>query len=131
MVRILIIDDDADLRTTLRAILEQAGYVVVEAHDGHEGLTSYEAAPTDLIITDLLMPEQDGLETITALRRINPHVKIIAISGGGQTGRLDFLQTASVLGAQRTLYKPFNRQTLLAAVRDLTRGEDEHTHPAS
>jgi len=131
MTRILIIDDDADLRTTLRDLLEQAGYAVVEAHDGHEGLTSYEAAPTDLIITDLLMPEREGLETITALRRINPQVKIIAITGGGQTGHLDFLQTASVLGAQRTLYKPFNRQTLLAAVRDLTRGEDEHSHPAS
>ena len=131
MARILIIDDDADLRTTLRDLLEQAGYAVVEAHDGHAGLTSYEAAPTDLIITDLLMPEREGLETITALRRINPQVKIIAITGGGQTGQLDFLRAAAVLGAQRTLHKPFNRQTLLAAVRDLTRGEDEHTHPTS
>ncbi len=77
------------------------------------------------------MPEQEGLETITALRRINPQVKIIAITGGGQTGQLDFLRAAAVLGAQRTLHKPFTRQTLLAAVRDLTRGEDEPTPPAS
>lgn len=131
MARILIIDDDTDLRSTLRDLLEQAGYEVVEASDGREGLAAYMATPAELIITDLLMPEHEGLETICSLRQLNPQIKIIAITGGGQTGRLDFLQAAAFLGAQRTLQKPFNRQTLLAAVRDLTLGEDAPHRPAS
>jgi DNA-binding response OmpR family regulator len=129
MARILIIDDDADLRTTLREILEQEGYEVVEAADGREGLRHYLTAPADVVLTDLLMPGQEGVETIGALRRINPQVKIIAMSGGGQTGGMDFLQVASVLGAERTLQKPFRMQALLAAVQDLTRGKNESTHP--
>ncbi len=87
--------------------------------------------PRDLIITDLLMPERERLETITVLRRINPQVKIIAIIGGGQTGRMDFLYVAAALGAQRTLHKPFTRQELLAAVHALTQGTDGGTCPAS
>jgi CheY-like chemotaxis protein len=131
MTRILIIDDDADLRTTLRDLLEHAGYEVVEVSNGREGLQRYLGASMDLVITDLLMPEQEGVETIRALRQINPQVKIIAMSGGGQTGRMDFLHVAEVLGAQRTLHKPFNRQTLLEAVRDLTQSEDARTPPTS
>jgi CheY-like chemotaxis protein len=131
MARILIIDDDADLRTTLREILEQAGYEVVEVSDGREGLQRYLGASVDLVITDLLMPEQEGVETIRDLRQINPQVRIIAMSGGGQTGRMNFLQVATVLGAQRTLHKPFNRQTLLEAVRDLTQSTDKSPYPAS
>jgi len=130
MARILIIDDEADLRATLRDILEAQGYEVIEASDGREGLRHYLLAPMDLVITDLLMPEQEGMETIQAMRRVNPQVKIIAISGGGQTGRLDFLEAAAVLGAQRTLRKPFRPRELLTAVRELMQGEREgHSTP--
>jgi two-component system chemotaxis response regulator CheY len=123
MARILLIDDDAAFRTTLRELLVEQGYEVVEARDGREGLQHYRAAPIDLVITDLLMPEHEGVETINALLQVNPAVKIIAMTGGGQTGRMDFLAVAAVLGAQRTLRKPFRQQALLEAVRDLTRGE--------
>jgi CheY-like chemotaxis protein len=102
----------------------------VVAHNGREGVAHYEAAAIDLVITDLLMPEQEGLETITILRRLNPQVRIIAITGGGQKGSRDFLYVAAALGAQRTLRKPFSRQVLLEVVQDLMRGEDEGTDTA-
>jgi DNA-binding response OmpR family regulator len=123
MARILIIDDEADLRTILRDILEVQGYEVIEASNGREGLQRYLLAPMDLVITDLLMPEHEGMETIQAMRRVNPQIKIIAITGGGQTGTMDFLHVAAVLGAQRTLRKPFRQGELLAAVRELMQGE--------
>lgn len=125
MARILIIDDDAQLRATLREVLELEGYEVVEAHNGREGLERYQEAPPEVMIMDILMPEQDGLETIMTLRRVDPQVKIIAISGGGQTGRTDFLHLATMLGVQRTLRKPFRPQELIEAVRDLLQGQNE------
>jgi DNA-binding response OmpR family regulator len=129
MARILIIDDDVEFGIFLQEILEHAGYEVVVAHNGREGVADYEAMSIALVITDILMPEQEGLETIALLRRINPQLKIIAMSGGGQTGRLDFLYVAATLGVQRTLHKPFTRQELLEAVGDLIQGEAEDTHP--
>lgn len=125
MARILIIDDDADFCILFQEIFEHAGYEVVVAHNGHEGVACYQKVSIDLVITDILMPEQEGLETITALQRINPQVKIIAISGGGQTGTRDFLYVAAALGAQRTLRKPISRQELLEAVRELMQDESE------
>lgn len=119
MARILIIDDDAQTRIVLQEMLVREGYEVVEASDGHEGLHCYQAAPSDVIILDILMPEQEGLETIRALRRLDPAVKIIAMSGGGQIGSMDFLRVAAALGAQRTLRKPFPQQEMLDAVRAL------------
>lgn len=119
MKRILVIDDDSQTRQMLRQALERAGYSVVEARDGAEGLQYYQENPADLVITDILMPEKEGLETIRELREKFPSVKIIAISGGGRTGKLDFLPVAKKLGALRTLYKPFPLQELLDAVRDL------------
>lgn len=119
MTRILLIDDDAQARDMLRQMLERAGYDVVEATNGREGLQHYQASAIDLIITDILMPEQDGLETIQELRRLAPEAKIIAISGGGQTGLLDLLPIAEKLGAQCTLRKPLRRQEFLAAVQQL------------
>lgn len=130
MTRVLIIDDDTDLRMTLREILEQACYAVVEASNGQEGLQRYVVVPTDVVLLDILMPEREGLETIRALRRLNPQVRIIAMSGGGQTGSMDFLHVATALGAQRALRKPFRQQELLDAVRDLTQGGDMSAHGA-
>lgn len=119
MARILVIEDDHHTRALLRQALELAGYTVLEAADGREGLRRQRASPAHLVITDIFMPEQEGLETIMALRRESPDVKIIAISGGGRLGRLDFLDVAARLGAQRTFYKPFDYQELLATVREL------------
>jgi YesN/AraC family two-component response regulator len=96
-----------------------AGHTVIETCNGREGLRLYRREPAEIVITDIFMPEQEGLETITALRREFPGVKIIAISGGGQRGRLDFLDVAARLGAERTFHKPFDLQEILAAVREI------------
>ena len=119
MARILIIDDEDQPRCMLQQVLIRAGHDVVEARDGNQGLQLFRTSPTDLIITDILMPEKEGLETIIDLRREFPAVKIIAISGGGRTGNLNFLEVAKRLGAQRTLQKPFELQEMIAAVREL------------
>ena len=122
MVRILIIDDEDQPRRMLQQVLTRAGYEVIEARNGNEGLQYFRARPTDLIITDILMPEKEGLETIIDIRREFPAAKIIAISGGGRTGNLNFLEVAKRLGAQHTLQKPFELQEMLGAVRDLLPG---------
>src|SRR5207249_2818281 len=108
MARVLVIDDEEQVVKLIREVLEGAGHEVLEARNGREGMKLYEAKPTDLVITDLVMPEQEGLETITALSRRFPGVKIIAISGAQQKLDLDLLYVAEKLGALRTLEKPFD-----------------------
>lgn len=95
---------------------------MLEAANGHEGLRLYRSAPAEIVITDILMPEKNGLETIMALRQEFTEVKIIAISGGGQTGRRDFLCVAEQLGAQYTFHKPFDVWELITAVHALLQG---------
>lgn len=119
MASILIIDDEEQMRTALCSLLEGSGYEVISASDGKEGLKLYHEKPTDLIITDLIMPEKEGIETIMELKRISPDVKIIAISGGGHNDPEDYLPLAKQLGAQRTIAKPFGGEELLKAVREL------------
>ncbi len=119
MARILIIDDDPQILDMLGQTLEREGHEVVDAPDGKEGLKLYRENPTDLIITDLIMPEKEGIETIMELRRDFPDVKIIAISGGGQIDAEQYLSMAQKLGAQRTFAKPVERDELLKAVREL------------
>ncbi len=111
--RILLIDDDEQLRRMLRHALERSGYAVVEAQNGVEGLRLFKESPVDLVITDILMPEKEGLETIVELLRACPTVKIIAMTGGGRTGHLDFLAIAGKLGAHHALRKPFSLQELV------------------
>jgi CheY-like chemotaxis protein len=102
----------------IREILEQAVYHVTEARDGKEALQQYRPAPADLVIMDILMPDQDGLETTVSLRREFPNVKIIAITGGSDMiGILNFLDVAKMLGVHSTLQKPFEMKTLLETVR--------------
>jgi len=113
---ILLIDDDDEFRSMLLESLGQANYEVTEARDGREGLQSYCDHPCDLIITDLIMPEKEGLETIAELRRMYPEVKIIAISGGGRHGPFDYLKMAGLFGARYVLAKPFSRQEVLEAI---------------
>ena len=117
MVSILIIDDNQTVRRLLRQVLEGVGYSVVDASNGREGLSRFRQDPTDLVITDILMPDKDGLETILELRREFPDVKIIAFTG--ETGQGNFLDVAKLLGANRTLTKPFDVVALRETVQDL------------
>lgn len=119
MARILIIDDEDQSRDMLSQVLSRAGYDVSTARDGNEGIELFRAVVADLIITDILMPGKEGLETIMELRRDFPEVKIVAMSGGGRTGNLNFLDIAERLGAQRTLQKPFHLQEVLQVVQEV------------
>ncbi|NGZ09977.1 MAG: response regulator [Nitrospira sp. LK70] len=117
MPSVLVIDDQDQVRQVIREILEQAGYEVDEAGNGKEGLDRYRTRSTDLVIMDILMPDQDGLETIMTLRREFPDVRVIAMTGGSNTiGLLNFLDIAKMLGARRTLQKPFDLNVLLDTV---------------
>lgn len=119
MARVLLIDDDEMLRGAVRRALERAGHSVVEAGDGAAGLRLHREAGADVIIADIFMPEQDGLELIRALRAEAPGARIIAMSGGGRSGKVDLLKDATVFGAARTLRKPFELTELIATVRAL------------
>ena len=119
MPRILIVDDEEEFRKLLRAMLEKAGYEVLEASGAQSGFTLYCENLVDLLIVDLVMPKVSGVALIHMLRYKFPDAKIIAISGGGPTGNFDFLATARVLGAHRTFLKPFKQNELLAAIKEL------------
>ena len=119
MATILLVDDNEQYRTMLHTVLSRAGYEVQEARDGKEACSVYGRRPTDLVITDLIMPEKEGLETIKELREKNPQVKIIAISGGGRANAEDYLRVAQGFGAQRILAKPFSHKELLEAVNQV------------
>ena len=118
MQRVLVIDDDEQVRALLNEILDRAGFQVLEATNGSEGLKLYRRQPADLVITDLIMPEKEGVETIMELRRQFPDARIIAISGGERNAGRDYLPIAAKLGARRTVAKHFSRQEILDAVRE-------------
>jgi CheY-like chemotaxis protein len=120
--QILVVDDEEAVREALRRILEPEGYRVVEAAHGGIALELFRQHPIDLVIMDLLMPEQEGLETILTMRRLSPQIKIIAISGGGRYGMTYLLEVAAKFGADRIFAKPFDRQGLLAAIGELLAG---------
>ena len=128
MTRILVIDDDGDVRTLICAQLEAAGYAVSAACDGAQGLALQRSLPADLVVTDIFMPEKEGIETIVELREQYPAVKIIAISGGGRvrTPRRAFTAhelgvVASQLGVEAVLYKPFEPRELLSCIESALR----------
>src|SRR3954471_5094002 len=112
MARALIIEDNAAFRTMLRLALGQLGHEVVEARHGREGLALQRKTTVDFVITDLVMPEMEGVETIMALRRVAPALKIIAMSGGGKAPAEDYLEIAAKVGATCTLAKPFSAKAL-------------------
>ena len=118
LARILIIDDEEVARFTLREILESRGHEVDDASDGLEGIAKQKAGEFDLVITDIIMPEKEGVETTIELRHEYPNLKIIAISGGGRTRNLDFLKMAEQFGADKVMAKPFSPDELLAAVNE-------------
>jgi len=119
MARILVIDDDDAIRFSLKLALEDADHQVEDAANGEEGMTRFRTNPADLVITDIFMPEKEGLETIDEIKRSYPQTKIIAMSGGGRMNPEDYLEIAKRVGADRSLFKPFDIQLLVATVDDL------------
>lgn len=119
MATILLADDDDQVRTMLQRILVQEGYEVIEARDGVEALDLYDPASIDVVVTDIVMPEKEGLETIREIRKMNPAARIIAISGGGRIKPEDYLEWANRIGVDRTFTKPLRRVELLGAVAEL------------
>ncbi|NQS70799.1 MAG: response regulator [Desulfobulbaceae bacterium] len=118
-MKILVIDDDAQIRLMLREMLAWEGYDVLEAANGREGLLVQRQQAADLVITDLIMPEQEGLETITFLKSEFPDLKIIAVSGGGRVSADQYLPMAQEFGADMVFSKPFDIRQLSAAVKQL------------
>jgi DNA-binding response OmpR family regulator len=118
--RILVVDDNEDLRSTIKALLQADGFDVSVAADGEAALASHRARPADVVVTDLFMPDKDGIETIIELKKLYPLVKIVAMSGWTSTQGSDYLQVAREIGAEVTLQKPFDPAELSRVVRDLT-----------
>jgi DNA-binding response OmpR family regulator len=122
MARIIVIDDQEAMRRAVRRGLGTAGHDVLEANDGEMGLQLLADHGADLVITDIFMPGQDGIVTVRRIRREFPTVKVIVMSGGDATGRMDLRQDALMLGAAKSLAKPFELADLLAAVREVLEG---------
>jgi DNA-binding response OmpR family regulator len=118
MARILLIDDDDALRSVMAKSLTYAGHVVVQAADGRQGLELSRATHIDLVVTDLVMPVQEGVETILKLRREQPTLPVVAISGGVSNSDV-YLNIASKIGARRVLPKPFTPQELISLIAEL------------
>lgn len=119
MAKILLADDEEVLRGLLVGMLESDGHVVEAVSNGNQVMKALAAGSFDLVITDLIMPDKEGIETIMELRKKNPAMKIIAISGGGRSGAQNYLKLALKLGAAATLEKPFDRDGLVATVRQV------------
>jgi DNA-binding response OmpR family regulator len=116
---ILIIEDDQDLREMLKNALERRDHTVLEAANGKEALIHFKPGITDLVITDLLMPEEDGLKVIMKMRELKKGIKVIAISGGGKGGPGSYLNLARALGADEVYSKPFSVNDLTSKIDDL------------
>ncbi|MCK5149134.1 response regulator [bacterium] len=119
MAQILIIDDDADLRNIIRRMLETAGYSAVCAADGQAGMKLALEYKPDLLITDIIMPDENGIKVIRQFRRMFPGIKILAVSSGGIMKSSKVLVKAKQSGAHKVLRKPFKRMELLMAAEDL------------
>lgn len=119
MSRILVIDDELPLRRVLRRTLERAGHTVLDAPDGRKGLALWRREPFDVVVTDIFMPEKDGIEVILEMKHAAAKLKIIAMSGGGRRGLPDWDLSALALGADRVLLKPFDQRTFLLTVQEV------------
>lgn len=118
MARILIIDDDPSIRLVFKRYLEGNGYEVSTATNGNEGLSLLNDSIPDLVITDVMMPEKDGLEVVLELRNRHPEIPVIAISGGMRIAPMDFLPMIKKFGACKVLYKPVELDELLSAIQE-------------
>jgi CheY-like chemotaxis protein len=122
MARILVIDDEPSILLMIKKMLEKAGHEVEMALNGKEGMQLFEKNKADLLITDIIMPEKEGLETIVEMRKNYPDLKIIAISGGGRISADGYLPGAKLLGANMVFQKPLVQKELLEAVSFLLKG---------
>ncbi len=119
MPKVLVIDDEPQIRSLIKTFLTRSGYEVDEAGDGIEGVERMKANPAEVVITDILMPKQEGLETIRQIRKDFPDVKVIAMSGGSQLTVMDFLPIAEKFGAARIFHKPLDFTAMVDAVKEL------------
>jgi len=129
--KILLVDDDDSFRKMLRLTLVKIGYHVVEARDGNEALKLHRDVSPDVVLSDLIMPEKEGLETIRELRRLHPEAKIVAMSGGGRVTATDYLRIAKAMGADRTLAKPFSTDELTITLDSLLNKDPRPAWPGS
>jgi len=129
MAKILVLDDELSILLMIKKMLEKAGHEVSLALNGKEGMELFERSRPDLLITDIIMPEKEGLETIFELRRKHPELKIIAISGGGRISPDGYLPGAKLLGADMTFQKPLNQKEFLQAVSQLLNKPEEKNFP--
>jgi DNA-binding response OmpR family regulator len=122
-IKILVIDDDELVRITCRNFLKKAGYIVMEAENGCTGIALFKKETPDIVMTDLLMPEKEGLETIAEIRALNPNAKMIVMSGGrnaqNNAQNMVFLKLALLIGASSALQKPIKPDEVLSAVKGL------------
>lgn len=116
---ILVIDDEQPIRSVLRSILERVGYMVLDAPNGRQALALLRDQPTDVVVTDIFMPEKDGIEVLREMKNAMTKPKIIVMSGGGLRGLFDLTPAALLLGADRILLKPFDQCTFLLAVEEV------------
>lgn len=123
MSGILIVEDEKEIREMLKISLKRHKYTVLEAVDGKDAILHFKPSMTDLVITDLIMPDEDGLKVIMKLRELKPSIKIIAISGGGKVGPGSYLNLAKALGADAVFSKPFSINELIAKIKLLLQDE--------
>ena len=119
MARILVIDDQDSIRRVVRRALEQDDHEVFDASDGELGMEILESQSFDIVITDIFMPGQDGIVTLRQIRNRFPAIKVIVISGGDSSGMLDLRQDAELLGAVKSLQKPFNAREIMDLVKSV------------
>ena len=123
MPGVLIVEDDKELREMLKMSLLRRSFTVLEAENGKDAITHFKPSLTDLVVTDLIMPEEDGLKVVIKLRELKPSIKIIAISGGGKVGPGSYLNLAKALGADAIYSKPFSINELIAKIEQLLENE--------
>jgi CheY-like chemotaxis protein len=126
MPGVLLVEDDKELREMLKMSLQRKGYTVQEAENGKEAISHFKPLITDLVVTDLIMPEEDGIKVVIRLRELKPSIKIIAISGGGKVGPGSYLNLAKALGADAIYSKPFSIKDLIVKIEQLLDNE-QHT----
>jgi len=123
MAKILIIDDEPNILLMLKKLLERNGYETELAINGVEGIEMFKKSMHDLVVTDIIMPEKEGLETIREMKRIKSDLKIIAMSGGGRVSADSYLKIARIFGASKLIAKPFSMKEMLLAVQELLNDE--------
>ena len=123
--KVLVIDDEEGLRRMYRELFQERGYEVITAEDGNKGIELFGREQPAVVILDIIMPEKEGVETMIELKKLDPNVKVIAVSGGGQIKAQEYLNVMRHFGAEYTFQKPVSTGELLGAVKQLCRPEEE------